>query len=76
VADIALDGFDDVGNEIGPALQLNVDAGPGLLDHLPGFHEAIVDGNAVDGDGSENGDDDKRGHESGLRLLNDGQINP
>jgi hypothetical protein len=47
MAHVAFHGFDKVWNEIGPALQLHINARPSFIDHLPGLDQLVVDGDGV-----------------------------
>ncbi|MOA33084.1 hypothetical protein D3C78_1543450 [compost metagenome] len=40
---VTLHGLDEVGNEIGAALQLHVDARPRLFLHLPRLDQTVID---------------------------------
>jgi hypothetical protein len=40
---IAADRLHEPGNQVGPALELDVDIGPAIVDHLPFAHEQVVE---------------------------------
>src|SRR5262245_45310100 len=43
VAHVALDGFDQVRNQLVAAFELHVDLGEGVLEAVPGDHQPVVD---------------------------------
>ncbi|MNW22484.1 hypothetical protein D3C71_2239850 [compost metagenome] len=52
---IALDRLHEVGDQVGAALQLYVDARPALAHHLPVGDKAIVDDDGVADDADDQG---------------------
>ena len=69
VGGVALHRRDEVGDEVGAALQLDVDAAPAFGRHLPGPDQAVVED---DGNDRDRGDDQKHdpcGHGVPLRPI-------
>src|SRR5690606_9129601 len=62
MAHIALNGLEEIGDQIGTALQLHVDAGPALLHQLPLPDQVVVEKNGVADDGDDNRQNDQASH--------------
>src|SRR5690606_31932754 len=58
VGGVALDGLDQVGDEVVAARQLDVDLGPGVLDAVPQRDQAVVADDDVQREQNDEGDDD------------------
>lgn len=55
---VALDGLDEVGDEVEPALQLHVDLRPSVVDAIAHAHEVVVHRDERDGENDDDYDDD------------------
>ena len=58
VGGVALDGLDEVGDQVEAALELNVDLRPGVLDLVAPADQAVVGGDEVDRQQDHDGDHD------------------
>jgi hypothetical protein len=56
---IALHAFDQIGNEVVPPLELDIDLTPGVLDRVAGFNQAIVKSNQVNGQHDDESQENK-----------------
>jgi hypothetical protein len=64
VGRVAFDGFDDVGNEIGAALELDVDVRPGIGGLHVQAHEPVVDADDRQRNHGEDDQEDNQCHQS------------
>ena len=55
---VALDGLDQVGDEVVTTLELNVDPGPGFVDPVPRSDDRVADQDEDQPDQQQYGDDD------------------
>jgi len=70
VGHVVLDGLDEVGDEVVPALELHVDLAPGVVDLVAPAHQAVVDAGEDDPqDDEDHDDDDDRDHPRLLSLA-------
>jgi hypothetical protein len=70
VPGVALDGLDEVRNQVVSAFQLNVDVGPGVLGLNLEANEAVIDrDHRQDDDRNDSADDPPGGHGAILRRL-------
>ena len=70
VGRVALDGLDEVGDEVVAALKLRLDGLPGVVALVCGANDAVADGNP--GEGEKSDDDDDQNHDGHGVLLNPG----
>ncbi len=66
VLGVALDGLDQVGNEVVAAAELDVDLGPGVVAAVPQGDQTVVHADGHEGDGH---DDDEQENESTHSFL-------
>ena len=57
---IALHRLDEIGDEVGAPLQLDIDAAPALAGEIALAYEAIVERDGIKADDDDDGDDDQR----------------
>jgi hypothetical protein len=72
VGRVALDRLDQVGDQVGAALELHVDLAPGVLVAVLERDDAVVDVDAPQDQGSQDDENDDRGHgatTSGVSLA-------
>ena len=62
VAHVALHGLEHVGDEVGAALELDVDPRPALLAELPVLDEAVVEHHAVGAGSDDDDENDQASH--------------
>lgn len=59
---IALDGLDEVGDEVEPALELHVNLRPSVIDTIAHAHKVVVHPDERDGENDDYHDDDDEGN--------------
>ena len=69
VGHVALDGFDEVGNQVVAALELHVDLRPGVVDEVAQVDETVVDGDEPEDEGDENTKENENGGHGGFPFV-------